>query len=168
MSAKTVLKAKKKITTANKRSKLVHKADAIFGHYIRLRDSELVDKKWVGECIDGCGKRIINRYYDENLGRWRWTKSGNVGHFHSRGFRDLRYDELNCNLQSSYCNAWEDKEKMQNGYRQGIINKYGSAALEELRSKAVAKGYPTVTELEQIITDYTICLNDYLADESDV
>jgi hypothetical protein len=138
------------------------KADAVFAHYIRLRDSmyDPVEQRWVGICIDGCGKQIVNRWYDGE--KWRWTKSGNVGHFLTRGYRDLRYDEFNCNLQSSYCNAWEDKDKMQSGYRRGILDKYGKEIMKELKGKAVAKGTPSIAESEQVIHDYTIELNHML------
>lgn len=153
---------KKKIKTKNKKSLLVKRADAVFGHYIRLRDSVLVGDSWVGDCID-CDKKIVNRYFDGE--KWRWTKSGNVGHFYSRGFKELRYDEINCNLQSSYCNAWKDKETMQEGYRNGLVDKYGKDALKELKDKAKDKGYLGVEELQQVIADYTTCLDFYLKEE---
>ena len=164
LTAKKSLKTKSSVKTKNKKSLLVKKADAIFGHYIRLRDSKLVNDKWVGTCID-CDKEIVNRYFDGE--RWRWTKSGNVGHFYSRGYRDLRYDEINCNLQSSYCNAWKDKETMQEGYRKGLLDKYGNC-LPELKSLAVAKGYLGVEELEKIIKDYKVCLDFYLKEEENI
>lgn len=167
LTAKSTLKAKKTIAGSKKNTKsaLVKKADAIFGHYIRLRDSVLVGDKWVGNCID-CDKEIVNRYYDGK--KWRWTKSGNVGHFYSRGYRDLRYDELNCNLQSSYCNAWKDKETMQEGYRKGLALKYGEDTLEELRGLAVAKGYLGVDELKEIIDQYKVALDFYLKEEENI
>lgn len=155
------LKTKKRMKKKSDLFIRVDKADKIFGHYIRLRDSELVNDKWVGTCID-CDKEIVNRYFDGE--KWRWTKSGNVGHFYSRGYRDLRYDEINCNLQSSYCNAWKDKETMQRGYRKGLLNKYGNC-LPELKRQAVAKGYLGVEELEKIIKDYKVCLDFYLKEE---
>lgn len=164
LSSKSSLKAKKTIAGSKKtnKSKLVKRADAVFGHYIRLRDSVLRGDKWVGNCID-CDKEIVNRYYDGE--KWRWTKSGNVGHFYSRGYRDLRYDELNCNLQLAYCNAWKDKETMQEGYRKGLALKYGEEALEELRGLAVAKGYLGVDELKEIIDQYKVALDFYLKEE---
>lgn len=161
LTAKKSLKAKSSVKTKNKKSLLVKKADSVFGHYIRLRDSELVNNKWVGTCID-CNKEIINRYHDGE--KWRWTKGGNVGHFYSRGYRDLRYDEINCNLQSSYCNAWKDKETMQEGYRKGLLDKYGNCLLD-LKKLAVTKGYLNVDELEKIIKDYKVCLDFYLKEE---
>lgn len=165
LTAKKSLKVKSSVKTKNKKSLLVKKADAIFGHYIRLRDSELVNDKWVGTCID-CDKEIVNRYYDGE--KWRWTKSGNVGHFYSRGYRDLRYDEVNCSLQSAHCNAWKDKETMQNDYKHAIALKYGEDSLKELRGLAVAKGYPSVEELEKIIKDYKVCLDFYLKEEENI
>lgn len=131
-------------------TELIKIADREFGHYIRLRDSEYVKGEWAGPCID-CNKKIVNRTREG-----KWTKSGNVGHYIGRGIHQLRYDEINCNLQSSYCNAWEDKDKMLRGYSAALDKKYGSGTTKRLREEASQEGSRkmlTKPELLQIIRD---------------
>lgn len=112
--AKQPLKAKAplKVNKKPKKQKLPtitalrRRADAVFGHYIRLRDAELVGGiQWEGQCISS-GKTYIVRFYDEDKQKWRWGRDTNIGHFVGRGNLCLRYDEVNCNMQSVRDNKW--------------------------------------------------------------
>lgn len=131
-------------------SQLIGIADKEFSRYIRLRDSEYKNGAWVGVCID-CPKVITVITVNG-----KWTKSGNNGHYIGRGIHQLRYDEVNCNLQSSYCNAWEDKEKMLSNYAKALDAKYGSGTAKRLRQEGRLDGSRkrlTKAELLQVIHD---------------
>lgn len=83
----------------------------------------------------------------------KWKAGANIGHFISRGCKELRYDEFNCNLQSAYDNAWRDKESMQEAYRKAIALKYGDGILKELKERSKITRTNSREELEQIIHD---------------
>lgn len=155
LKQKTPLKAKTNLkATTKKRPKqtipaLTKKADAIFSRYVRLRDSYFTGTRWVGECIT-CNKKLVVMKDDA------WNRGVNLGHFIGRGTKELRYDEFNCNLQCAHCNAWADKEKMQENYRKGIALKYGESTLKELKKRAEIIRTNTRDELEEVIHDYTV------------
>lgn len=130
---------------------LVPIADAWFSKYIRLRDCEFTGTDWVGECIDGCGRKLVVLDSDG-----KWKSSSNNGHFITRGVFSLRYSEENCSLQAAFCNAWRDKEDMLEGYRTGLALKCGEATVAELkRLSKLPEAYkrPSKAELLQIIAD---------------
>lgn len=151
MQQRTPLKRKTPLKkTTKKRAKLTipvltKNADTVFSHYIRLRDSAFDGDRWSGECIT-CNKTLV--VYDG-----KWNKGTNVGHFIGRGTKELRYDEFNCNLQCAHCNAWADKEWMQEQYRKGIREKYGADTLKELKQRATITRTNSREELEQVIAD---------------
>lgn len=89
------------------------KLDRIFSEYIRRRDA---DKNGNIICIS-CGK-IID-----------WKQS-DCGHYINRRHNALRYDEKNCNAQCRSCNRF-DEGNIQ-GYRKGLIKKYGIKEVESL------------------------------------
>ena len=160
LKAKTTLKAKKPLKAVSKPKKrktleqktaqeLIKEADKWFSRYIRLRDSKYVDGDWLAACIC-CGEEVLVLSGD------KWGRACDNGHFLSRGMHQLRYNEFNCNAQKSFCNVWKDKETMQEGYRSGIVAKYGKDTLLELKEAAKAPGVRKrlpKQELLQIITD---------------
>lgn len=138
LKAKTPLKAKKpiRVNATPKKQKIPtitvmrRKADALFGHYVRLRDAELVGNiSWQAECTS-CGKIYTVRWYDEDSGKWRWGKQDNIGHFVGRGNFCLRYDEMNCNVQCVRCNKWLSGNNA--AYSKGIDAKYGDGTAQQL------------------------------------
>lgn len=126
---------------------LTKKADVAFSRYVRLRDCLYQDGEWVGNCIT-CGKLLTVLSKE---GKWR--AGANLGHFIGRGTKELRYDEFNCNLQCAHCNAWADKEWMQEQYRKGIVDKYGDNVLKELKQRAKIARTNSRGELEEVISD---------------
>lgn len=62
----------------------------------------------------------------------------------------------------AHCNAWADKETMQENYRKGIALKYGDQILKELKERAKITRTNSREELEQVLHDYTIELNHML------
>ncbi len=159
LKAKTTLKSKSKLTQNKKPKKqkvptitaLRRRADALFGHYIRLRDAELVGNiEWQGQCISN-GKTYVVRYYDEDTQKWRWGKDTNVGHFVGRGNLCLRYDEMNCNMQSVRDNKWLSGNNA--AYAKGLDAKYGEGTAQKLIDYAADhKDYKLTREdLENVI-----------------
>lgn len=147
-----VKKTSKRLPLSKKTAtELVKVADKEFSRYVRLRDCEYIDGQWIGECIDECGKKIVVLDKDG-----KWNKAGNIGHYITRGVHQLRFDELNCNLQSAYCNAWRDKQDMLSGYERGLDLKYGAGTAKELVKLSKQEGAHkmlTKPELLEIIKD---------------
>lgn len=90
--------------------------DRIFSEYIRRRDS---DQNGYIRCIS-CGKIV------------HWKES-DCGHYINRKHSSTRYDENNCNAQCRSCNRF-DEGNIQ-GYRKGLIQKYGEYETELLEIK---------------------------------
>lgn len=141
-------KRSRKTLSQKTAQELIRVADKEYSRYVRLRDSEFNGLEWVSECIC-CGKPLL---VIDSEGKWK--QGVDNGHFISRGVMSLRYNEFNTNAQSAHCNAWKDKETMLEGYRKGIMDKYGKEILDEL--KALSKSpdaykRPTKPELLDII-----------------
>lgn len=160
LKAKTTLKAnpkpkKKKVPTI---TALRRKADALFGHYVRLRDADLVGNiEWQGQCIS-CEKVYTVRFWDEDKAKWRWGKQDNIGHFVGRGNYYLRYSDENCNLQCVRCNKWLSGNNA--AYHTAIDYKYGEGTANQLIEASQAnKDYRLKREdLENVIK----ASNEYL------
>ena len=90
--------------------------DRVFSEYIRRRDA---DQNGLIICIS-CGK----------IAPW---KESDCGHYINRKHNSTRYDEKNCNAQCRSCNRF-DEGNIQ-GYRKGLISKYGEKAVELLEIK---------------------------------
>ena len=111
--------------------KLLKKAERVFNAYIRQRDSGL-------QCIS-C------------------TNEGNqAGHYFPVRYSGVRFNELNVNLQDSYCNCYAYGNQAM--YRIGLVKKYGEQAVKELEEEAVRTQYKkwTRTELDLIIQKYKL------------
>lgn len=89
------------------------KLDEVFSIYIRLRDS---NEHGYINCIS-CGKLV------------HWKKANN-GHFINRKHMSLRFSETNCNGQCIDCNIFDEGNN--EGYRRGLIKKYGSEIIDQL------------------------------------
>lgn len=90
------------------------KLDSLFSTFIRRRDCT----PYV-QCIS-CGKIIT-------------FETSDCGHYINRKHMATRYDEKNCNAQCRACNRF-DEGNMQ-GYRKGLIKKFGELAVEMLEIK---------------------------------
>jgi len=84
-----------------------------FSLFIRLRDST---HNGYGNCIT-CNKTI---YY----------KDGHAGHYLSRRFKNIKYDERNVSLQCVRCNSFENGR--QDVYKDNIDAKFGKGTAQEL------------------------------------
>lgn len=158
LSTKTSKPRKRLAPEQKSAQQLVKLADAQFSKYVRLRDSSFIDGAWVGECIT-CPKQLI--VYKEG----KWSKNAQNGHMIGRGVHQLRYDEENCNLQCSHCNAWLDKDEMIERYRRAIDLKYGDNVYKSLKARSKAEGALkrlTKAELLQVIHDSKEQIDWYL------
>ena len=113
------------------RSKLVKKLDTVFSQYIRLKDS----KDGIGTCVT-CGKQD----HIKNL---------QAGHFQSRKFYSIRWDERNVKIQCSGCNIFRYGEQFKFSLYLG--NKLSEELLAESR---VIRKFTNV-ELEEMIQKYS-------------
>lgn len=110
MKAKTSLKTKASLAKPKKPKKksvstLKKEADKAFSRYIRYRDGKLSGGNWIVECI--------------TCGVWRPYKVMQNGHFMSRRFNVLRYDEENCNAQ---CLTEDSSVHMYGNYKRSIAD----------------------------------------------
>lgn len=106
--------------------KLKKEADRVFSLWIRARD---------GRCVT-CGS----------------TANLQNGHYVSRSWSALRFDEVNCNAQCVGCNVF--KKGNMDEYARFLLRRYGPDVLDELAAKK--KTYQLKRkELEQIIQKYS-------------
>lgn len=115
--------------------------DRIFSEYIRRRDA---DSNGYVRCIS-CGKVI------------HW-KDSDCGHYINRQHNSVRYDEMNCNAQCRKCNRF-DEGNIQ-GYRKGLIKKYGEKAVELLEMKKFNKCKLGKLEINALAEEYRKKLKD--------
>lgn len=112
-------------------SQLKKEADRVFSIYIRQRDG--------GRCFT-CGVRKP------------WKEQQN-GHYVSRGFNSLRFDERNCNCQCVSCNVF--RYGAMDVYALALQRKYGPDILKELaREKRKTKQYGK-KDLIELIKKYS-------------
>jgi hypothetical protein len=110
------------------------KLDRVFAQFIRERDS----KDGMFTCIS-CGKvKAVSQM--------------NAGHYYSRRFMSLRYDEKNVNGQCVYCNNFQSGNIQ--GYSRGLIRKYGKDILELLAIRKSKTAKYTKWEYEALINEY--------------
>lgn len=143
MKAKASLKTKANLAKPKKPKKksvsaLKKEADKAFSRYIRYRDGKRGPwGHWQVECI--------------TCGVWRPYKVMQNGHFMSRRFNVLRYDEENCNAQCYSCNVMQSGA--QYAYGKAIDAKYGDGTAEKLHKMSKQTHEFTKEELLEIIHD---------------
>lgn len=121
-----------------KKPNLKVKLDRIFSMYIRLRDSREFDFK-AFRCIS-CGRMLP------------FEKADN-GHYINRQHMSTRFDEMNCNAQCSHCNRFQEGNMQ--GYRNGLIRKYGEQKVLLLEMKKNTTQNYSDFEYEQLIKYYS-------------
>lgn len=168
LKAKTSLRATAGLRSRSKPKKqpkitltqLRKKADKLYAKAIRLRDSELVDGAWQGQCIT-CDRICL--VVDAN---GKWQKSNGWGHLIGRGCFYLRYDPENVNLQCSHCNAWRDKDSMLDAYKLAVDEKYGAGTYRRLKEDSIIyKDFrPSVEFFKEVIANATEEMRFYMED----
>ena len=112
------------------RSQWLKEAQAEFNKFIRLRDA--------GKACMSCGRNTGAKI--------------NAGHYLSVGSHpELRFNELNCNLQCEHCNTY--KSGNQALYRIALIDKIGLDKVEWLEGKHEPLKL-TIEEIKAIKTKY--------------
>lgn len=113
-------------------SKLRKKLDTVFSLWIRTRDN--------GICYT-CGIR-------------KPIKESQNGHYVSRIWTNLRYNEKNCHAQCCGCNVFRNGNLDEYALR--LKAQYGEGILEELNGlKHQIKRF-TIGELQELINKYTL------------
>ena len=117
-------------------SNLKNQLDTVFSQYIRLRD--MIPNTTIFRCIS-CGMiKPINQ--------------ADCGHYINRQHMSTRYSEINCNAQCRHCNRF-DEGNMQ-GYRRGLVNKYGETKVTLLESQKYELRKYTEFEYKALIEYY--------------
>lgn len=117
-----------------KKPDLKAKLDKEFSLYIRLRDSS-----------GGYFKCI-------SCGQIKPFEQADCGHYINRQHMSTRFDEMNCNAQCRHCNRF--MEGNMQGYRQGLVAKYGEQEVQLLEAKKYQSRKYSDFEYEQLIKYY--------------
>lgn len=133
----------------------IEEADLAMGKFVRLRDCLWTKKnpEW-GLCIS-CGG-LCQYKYDESIDPKR---CGSAGHYVPRANMALRWDMENVNLQCRYCNEFLDGNE--EGYKEGIIAKYGQATLnrlEQMRNVRAKHSTAEIIELRDFFREAKVVL----------
>ena len=144
---KSKLKALKSKTATEKKPrsaerKLIEKLDREFSLFIRHRDS----KNGSFVCIS-CHKP-------------KPFEQADCGHYFNRQYISVRFDLVNCNAQCRKCNRFQEGNIQ--GYREGLVDKFGKQALNELTVRKVTTKKYTLFELEKTIEYYKQKNKDHL------
>ncbi len=118
-------------------SQLKKDADKFFSLATRYRFAEKQGNEWYAECCT-CGVR-------KNI------KELQCGHFMSRRFNSVRYNEMNTAPQCVACNMFRGGEQFK--FSQFIEDYYGVGTAKELQWAAPLAHKLTKEELNQIIQD---------------
>lgn len=124
-----------KSTPQSNRAKLVREADKVFSTYIRKKASV----NGYARCVT-CNKRD------------KWQKMDN-GHYLSRKYVQIRWDETNCHVQCKNCNQNLGGNLVK--YRAYLIRLYGYDPTEILKRKVQTRGKITVSDIQNIINEYS-------------
>ena len=111
------------------------KLDRVFSQYIRLRD---MMPGGVFRCI--------------SCGQIKPIEQADCGHYINRQHMATRFSEMNCNAQCRSCNRF-DEGNMQ-GYRRGLVQKYGEQRVLLLEAKKYETRKYTDFEYEALIKHY--------------
>lgn len=133
--------------------KLIKKADKVFSRWIRDRDT--VDGLYM-QTEDGlslpCGYCFTCNKPTPTEGKG----TGDAGHFIKRGIKNLRFNEINVNLQCTRCNHFLGGNDGK--YAVNLNSKYGPGTAEgliELENEYKRNGYKLKREeLDLIIEKY--------------
>jgi Bacteriophage Lambda NinG protein len=121
--------------TVKKRPDLKAKLDKEFSLYIRLRD-----------CMPNGAFKCIS------CGQIKEFGQADCGHYVNRQHMSLRFDEMNCNAQCRHCNRFQEGNMQ--GYRQGLIQKYGEQRVILLEARKNTSRKYSDFEYEQLIKYY--------------
>ena len=120
-----------------KKPDLKAKLDKEFSLYIRLRDSKPYGYRFF-KCI--------------SCGELKPFEKGDCGHFWSRKNMSVRYSELNCSCECSYCNRFKADHLI--GYEKNLIAKIGRQKFDMLAVEAHQTKKWSDFELEELIKYY--------------
>jgi hypothetical protein len=129
-------KAKKTTKQVDYKAKL----DKVFSLYIRYRDTM---PSGYFRCI--------------SCGQIKPFAQADCGHYINRQHMATRFDEMNCNAQCRKCNRF-DEGNIQ-GYRLGLIRKYGEQKVELLELKKNTTRKYSEFEYRALIKYYTVLSN---------
>ena len=115
-------------------AQLKRKLDQVFSRYIRLRDTP----KGYGRCVT-CGRKLPYKDLD-------------AGHFISRNWTALRWDERNVNIQCLRCNRFQGGQIEE--YFLWMEDKYGRAVVDEMISHKHDVIILTTIGLQALIDEY--------------
>lgn len=118
-----------------KKPDLKSKLDRVFSLYIRLRD-----------CMPNGYFRCIS------CGQIKPFEQADCGHYINRQHMSTRFDEMNCSSQCRKCNRYMEGNIQ--GYRQGLVRKYGEQKVLLLEARKNTYKKYTDFEYKELIKYY--------------
>jgi len=107
-----------------------------FSAYIRRRDA---DEGGTVSCI--------------SCGVLKFWKEGDCGHYLSRNYGPIKYDEMNNHFQCKPCNGFF--EGVKDDYRKALIKRYGEEAVLDLEARKINPLFKkNRTDLLELIEKY--------------
>lgn len=84
----------------------------------------------------------------------RWGGTWQAGHYYPKSvvYASIAYDEMNVHGQCAFCNKFLEGNRQ--GYREGIIRRYGQEALDALDIRRSLKSHWTRFEYQSLILHY--------------
>ena len=126
---------KKKPLNELRDGELTRRLDKAFSLFIRQRDT------------DGNGEGVCS-----TCGKFGHYSTMDAGHFISRRFTNLRWDERNVHLQCKYCNGYGNGEQFK--MARYIDTKYGKGTADLLHELRHKKEPPTKIDKIKMIIKY--------------
>lgn len=126
----------RKIPKAKTVKQLIKALDAQFSTWIRMSNA---DENGIVKCCT-CGKMM------------EWKKS-QCGHFLSRRYMSVRFDEKNCAPQCVGCNIFN--QGSQAAFRRFLVQKYGEPEVNKIELKKFNKSKLDAFSLGLLIQEYS-------------
>lgn len=132
---KPLKRTKVKVQSSSVRSRTTKEADRVFSIYIRKKDS-----------VNGYARCVTCGHRD------KWERLEN-GHYISRRYMQIRWDEMNCHVQCKKCNQTLGGNLAK--YKDYLIRLYGYDPTEILKSRVRTKGKVSLADIQDIIDKYS-------------
>lgn len=131
---------------ATQRQKQIKLADDWFSRFIRLH---YADDNGNGRCV--------------SCGRFGQVKFMDCGHYHSRKYLSIRWDEMNAALQCKKCNLSMGDPTVNKSYESYMIRRHGVTVLATLEVKKFNRAKLTPFEINFVANHYRKKANDLCA-----
>lgn len=132
---KPIRRSRVKVQSTSVRSRTMKEADRLFSIYIRKKDSV----NGYARCVT-CGHQA----------KWQTLENG---HYLSRRYIQIRWDDMNCHVQCKRCNQELGGNLVK--YRKYLTGLYGYDPTDMLKQRVKTKGKVTLSDIKSVIDKYS-------------